>query len=576
VADPCVVLTDPAPAATPPRARRAPRARRLARRALDLAAVLAVLAALVVPDHPDRLTAVAFARIPVEGLVAAGLVLALPARRDRAARRLAAVGGVLLGVLTLGTLLDVGFYDVLVRPFDPVLDWGLLDDAAGVLTDSVGRTATVAVVVLALVLAVALVAALGLSALRSARVVRRHRAGAARAVGVLAVGWVVCAVAGVQVAPGEPVASRHVAQTAEARVQQVVAGVQDQAAFAGEAAVDAWATTPGTGLLKGLRGKDVLIVFVESYGRSALADPELAGVVDPALDAGSRQLAAAGFSGRSAFLTSPTAGGGSVLAHSTLLSGLWIDNQQRYRNLVAGNRLTLNGAFTKAGWRSVGVMPAVTRAWPEGAFYHYDTVYDANGLGYHGPKFSYAPVPDQYTLSVLQRRELAPGGRPPVLAEVALVSSHTPWAPLPQPVPWGALGDGSVFGAMAAGADGPSAVWSDYGRIRDAYARSIAYSMSTLFSFVATYGTDRTVLVVLGDHQPAPVVTGAGAGRDVPVTIVAKDPAVLAQVSGWGWQDGVRPGAQAPLWRMDAFRDRFLAAFSGPPTPGSHSVMAAR
>jgi hypothetical protein len=100
--------------------------------------------------------------------------------------------------------------------------------------------------------------------------------------------------------------------------------------------------------------------------------------------------------------------------------------------------------------------------------------------------------------------------------------------------------------------------------------------MSTLFSFVATYGTDRTVLVVLGDHQPAPVVTGPGAGRDVPVTILAKDPAVLAQVSGWGWQDGVRPSQDAPLWRMDAFRNRFLSAFSGPAGARSSSVMAAR
>jgi hypothetical protein len=552
------------------------RARRIARRALDVVAVLAVLAALVLPGPPDRLTPLAFARIPVEGLAAAGVVLAVPARRETAARRLAAIGGVLLGVLTLGTLLDVGFYDVLVRPFDPVLDWGLLGDAAGVLESSVGRTAAVAVVVLALVLAAALVAGLGLSALRSARLVRRHRRIALGTVNVLAAGWVACAVAGVQLVPGEPLASRHVAQTAEGRVQQVVAGVRDQAAFTREAADDAYAAAPGNALLHGLRGKDVLIVFVESYGRSALADPQLARVVVPALDAGSRQLAAAGFAGRSAYLTSPTAGGGSVLAHSTMLSGLWIDSQQRYRNLVASDRLTLNEAFHKAGWRSVGVMPAVTRAWPEGAFYHYDTVYDAEGLDYHGPAFGYASMPDQYTLSVLQRRELAPVRRRPVVAEIALVSSHVPWAPLPQPVPWNAVGDGSVFDPMPARSLPVSKVWSDPAGIRDAYARSVAYSMSTLFSFVGTYGSDRTVVVVVGDHQPAPVVTGAGAGRDVPVTVLAKDPAVLAQVAAWGWQAGVQPAPGAPVWRMDAFRDRFLAAFAGSDAQRDQTVMAAR
>ena len=107
------------------------RVRRVVSAALDAVAVLAVLAALVLPDPPDRLSPLTFARIPVEGLAAVALVLALPVRRETAARRLAGLGGVLLGVLTLGTLFDVGFYDVLVRPFDPVLDWGLLGDAAG-------------------------------------------------------------------------------------------------------------------------------------------------------------------------------------------------------------------------------------------------------------------------------------------------------------------------------------------------------------------------------------------------------------------------------------------------------------
>jgi hypothetical protein len=36
---------------------------------------------------------------------------------------------------------------------------------------------------------------------------------------------------------------------------------------------------------------------------------------------------------------------------------------------------------------------------------------------------------------------------------------------------------------------------------------------------------------------------------------------VLDRVAGWGWTDGLRPAADAPVWRMDAFRDRFLTAF---------------
>jgi hypothetical protein len=82
---------------------------------------------------------------------------------------------------------------------------------------------------------------------------------------------------------------------------------------------------------------------------------------------------------------------------------------------------------------------------------------------------------------------------------------------------------------------------------------------------VETYGDNNLVLVLLGDHQPASMITGQTANRDVPITIVAHDPAVLDRISGWGWQDGLIPSPQAPVWRMDAFRDRFLTAF-GPQT----------
>jgi hypothetical protein len=68
-------------------------------------------------------------------------------------------------------------------------------------------------------------------------------------------------------------------------------------------------------------------------------------------------------------------------------------------------------------------------------------------------------------------------------------------------------------------------------------------------------------VVFLGDHQPASIVSGDRAGHDVPVTVVARDPAVLDRIAGWRWQPGLRPAADSPVWRMDAFRDRFLSAF---------------
>ena len=55
----------------------------------------------------------------------------------------------------------------------------------------------------------------------------------------------------------------------------------------------------------------------------------------------------------------------------------------------------------------------------------------------------------------------------------------------------------------------------------------------------------------------------------MPVTVLARDPAVLRRIDGWGWVDGLWPGDSAPVWRMDAFRDAFLAAYG--PRP-AHTV----
>ncbi|MEV4499205.1 sulfatase-like hydrolase/transferase [Micromonospora arborensis] len=538
------------------------RARRAARAVGSVLAVLLVFAVLVGPDRLGLLTPGAFLRIPLEGLLVAALLLALPARPRRV---VVAVVGPLLGLLAIVKLADLGFRTALDRPFDLVLDWLLLDDAYGFVRDSAGRAGAVGAAVGVVLLVGALLLALTLALRRLASLLVRHDRAATRAVAALTVVWVACAVVGVRVAPGVPVADTQLTALVGAHVAQVDERLRDREVFTAKIDADPFRAVPGDQLLTGLRGKDVVLAFVESYGRDAVEDPELAPQVNAVLDAGTARLRAAGYEARSGFLTSPTFGGGSWLAHDTLLSGLWTDNEQRHRSLLASDRLTLNGAFRRAGWETVGVLPAATQPWPEKGFFSFDRYYDAEALGYRGPKFSYAPMPDQYTMQFFQQRVRADADRP-LMAEIPLISSHSPWTAVPRMIGWDQVGDGSVYGSAATGEDGGDADDRDTGQIRAGYRQAIGYSLETLISYVQTYGDDDLVLVFLGDHQPAPVVTGEGASRDVPITIVARDPAVLGRVSGWGWQQGLRPGPDAPVWPMDSFRDRFLTAF-GPSTP---------
>jgi uncharacterized SAM-binding protein YcdF (DUF218 family) len=527
------------------------------RRVITVLAVLLVLLALIAPDRITRLTPGAFARIPIEGLAVVAAILVL---RGRARRVVAAVAGALLGLLTLVTIIDAGFYAALDRPFDPVFDWPLFGNGLDYLTHSAGRGAAIGAVVGVAVLVLAVPVLMTLSMVRVTGILVRHRTASARALAVLSAAWVVCAVLGAQIVPGVPVAARSEAALVYDHARQTRKSLRDPEEFAKESAADAFRDTPNDQLLTGLRGKDVILAFVESYGRSAVQDPELDPRVNAVLDAGTRQLNAAGFASRSAFLTSPTAGGGSWLAHSTLLSGLWIDNQQRYHKLVTSHRFTLTRAFKQASWRTVAVMPATTGDWPEGAFYGHDKIYDARNLGYQGPPFSLGAEPDQYTMETFQRTERE-ANHAPVMAEIPLITSHSPWTPVPRMVGWNEVGDGSIYKTMGAKPAPPGAELRSPTKIRADYSSTIAYTLSTLISYVETYGDDNLVLVFLGDHQPAPVVTGEGASRDVPITIVAHDPAVLDRITSWGWQDGLRPQAGAPVWRMDTFRDRFLTAF---------------
>ena len=149
-------------------------------------------------------------------------------------------------------------------------------------------------------------------------------------------------------------------------------------------------------------------MFVESYGQLAVQGSSFSPEVDAALAEGNKRLQSAGFSSRSGFLTSATFGGISWLAHSSLQSGLWVDNQDRYDQLLPEKRFTLAAPSSGPGGGPSTTMPSNDRPWPQGkAFYHWDQVYDRYQVGYHGPTFTYASMPDQYIFSALQRLELA-------------------------------------------------------------------------------------------------------------------------------------------------------------------------
>ncbi len=521
---------------------------------------------LIQPNHPAAMTLGAFGMFPLELPVILLGLAALPARGAVPAGVRAALVAALV-VLVLAKLADFATFLAYNRAFNLLVDGPLIAAAWNLGSGSVGVPLAVAVVALAVLglagLCWGLWWATGIWAgLAPPRVWRRAAAVAMVPAAVIAVAEIGQAMR----AWALPVSPPGAAFTARVGLERTIfyrASLRDLEEFRKKAAADPFATADPTRLLDRIGDTDVLIVYVESYGRSSFINPLYAGTHPVTLAGIEADLADRGLAMRSAFLTAPMVGGQSWLAHGSVATGLWIDNQRRNAAMLASPRRTLFHFAQGAGFDTAAVMPAITMDWPEGAFFGFDTILAARDLGYRGEAFNWVTMPDQFTMAAMDRmlRTGRPGvDRAPLFAQVALISSHAPWTPVPELLPWDAIGDGTEFNAMARAGDPPEVVWRDHDRVREQFRLAVDYTLQVVGSHAALNADAPPLMVVLGDHEPAPFVSQVQ-GFDVPIHLIGP-PDLVERAAEWGWEAGLVPSGAAPVWRMDDFRDRFLRTFS--------------
>ncbi|MFY8098609.1 MAG: sulfatase [Allorhizobium sp.] len=509
--------------------------------------------AFTLPDHPDAIGVSAFARLPLEWPLLMLVLLVVPNALRRPVGLLSAL--LLLLILFL-KLADIGTQAAFQRPFNPYLDVKMLADGWNLMSGTIGTLAAMAGIVVVL-LGLFLVLFLFLKAARwLADTPRPGRSWLVLGLTVLTV------VGGLAVLFGTPRVEASMPSYLSNRLALVIRSVEDMHVFEADLAKGEGPRS-GAGLFSRLENKDFVLIFVESYGRSAIEDPRYAATTLPRLKRVEAEIAGTGLASASAWVTSPTVGGLSWLAHGTLLSGLWIDSQARYDRLMISSQPSLNRLFAEAGWKSIAAMPAITMDWPESAYYGYDQVLAAADLDYRGKPFNWVTMPDQYTLAAFERlgRTPARSAGERVMAEVALISSHAPWTPVARLVDWDAVGDGSIFNAQAESGDPPSVVWADPERVRRQYIQTVDYALETLGSYMARFGKD-TVFVILGDHQPAAIITGPNASRAVPIHVVSADRELVARFEREGFLSGMVPAGQTREWPMDGMRQVLIDLFS--------------
>jgi Sulfatase len=522
------------------------------------------------PVAPDELGAAGVLGVAGEIVLLFGLLaLVPPFRRGRSGALVAHAVALATAIVLTLTLAELVIRASLARPLNPWLDLHLAPALVHLLTGTLGGALgwLALTALLALPIVVFLVT---LKAARAAQQVLQHRRWRLATLGAVALAMVLLLMQQIRPAAFEPhrPISLAASQMLQGQWQRGRAMLAELAEFERKAGDDRFRELPGHALLAGLDGADVLLMYVESYGRSALDQERYAATLVPRLEEFERQLAAAGLIAASGWLTSPTVGGQSWLAHGTIESGLWLSDQRHYDLLLTSDRLTLTKAFARAGYRTIAVKPAITMPWPEGESLGFERVYAAADLGYAGLPYNWVTMPDQYTLSVLERRERNGHARP-LFAEVSLISSHAPWTPIPPVLDdWAAIGDGAVFSRWAETGDPPEMVWRDPERVRRQYILALDHVLGVLASYAARFVDDRTLLILVGDHQAAPLITGEGAGRDVPIHVISGAPGLLEPFLAWGFMPGMQP-AGAPSRRMDTLRDWFLGIFGDRADPGS-------
>ena len=333
--------------------------------------------------------------------------------------------------------------------------------------------------------------------------------------------------------------------------------------------------------LQNVRGADVYLVFVESYGAVSYDRRDVVERLAPQRARFDADVRESGRQVVSAFVDSPTFGGSSWLAHVTLMTGVEARDEDTNVLLMSQQRDTLVSTFARQGYRTVALMPGLTKRWPEGAFYRFDHVYDTAQLAYAGPRFGWWTVPDQFALARLdlleheQQRD-AQGTR---FVFFPTTSTHAPFGPTaPYQPDWARVVSDDPYAAPDV--QDALAHTPNYEDLGPSYANAVSYAYSSIGGYLRRHADRDLVMIMLGDHQPAAAVSGENASWDVPVHVIASRPELLNRLRAHGFHDGMTPPRRAigPMHELlptllDAFGNRSQNRNLTPVGVGSHSVV---
>jgi len=310
-----------------------------------------------------------------------------------------------------------------------------------------------------------------------------------------------------------------------------------------------------------LGGRSVVLIFVESYGAITAREPAMAAVLDPLREKLDARLEAAGFVRATGLLRSPITGGGSWMAHGTLISGARLAAQDAYEVMLVSGVRTMAHRFAEAGYRTLALMPRIDQPWPEGNLLGFQTIRLQPGLEYSGPHFAWESLPDQWVLDHFASVDMKPA---PLFAKIVLASSHTPFERVPAFIDdWSKLASNHAYDGLPV-KEFPVRRGQVFEQ-DEAYVAAVAYSLESAIRFATERTDDETLFIVLGDHQP-PLTTARRTGDfSVPIHVFSRASDLVAPFMRRGYVPGMKPPPGVAAKGMETFLGDFLADFGGAP-----------
>ena len=322
--------------------------------------------------------------------------------------------------------------------------------------------------------------------------------------------------------------------------------------------------------LKVLRGAEVKVVFLESYGAATYERDDLFEVIHPGRERLEQAANAQGRQVLSAFVKAAAFGGASDLSHLSFLSGIDLTDPIRHDLLITTDRPTINETFEKAGYRTIGLYPAMSWDWPEVSFYNFDHYHDAPSLDYRGPKFGLWWLPDQFSMQKID--ELYPpdpDGKPRFIF-YPTITTHIPFRPTPPYQPdWSRVTSDKPYSNEATERAMNDAIdWHD---LFKGYINTFNYTFDWLAGYQALPQPRESVMILLGDHQPAGGITGPDATWNVPVHVITSDANIAERLRLNGFTDGVNP-PQKSLGHISELPLILLSTFDSGGTETAYST----